>query len=306
MGKKALGTGHRALGGKGLVSRGISGRFGARRVLAACVVLALASCPVVMTGCDPARVNSPFTGQPATAEEIQRQAERAARDAADKAKAQAETMAANLRAESEQAAIDAARRKAAFDRAVTELDADTRVRLASLQAEYEISGQETAARLSRMASDTERAVATLNANAAARIDAAKADADAAIAEIARRTEAAQFGVNAAASVAGLVPGWGGVAGALVTGLGGLWLGGSRKRKAADEAWDEAWARANEARNVADTHYDAGKTESALSGVLAALVSRSLSAPGIPGTPGTLVAAAPHGSGERAGGPAAAG
>lgn len=51
MGKKALGTGHRALGGKDLVLLGFSGGFGARRVLAACVGLALAACPALMSGC---------------------------------------------------------------------------------------------------------------------------------------------------------------------------------------------------------------------------------------------------------------
>jgi len=284
MGTKAQGTGHRASSGN--VS-GNAGRFGTRGVKVALACASVLACVSVMSGCElfgEPKVESPFTHAPATAAEIRGQAEAAAKKAADDAKAQAETMAANLKAETDEQAVKAARRKAEFDRAVAELDADTRVKLAALQAEYEIAGQETALRLGRMAADTERAVAALNANAAAKIDAVRASTDAALAAIRRIGEQREAGLGLVTGAVSAVPGWGAVIASGLTGLAGIAWGNRGKAKAADTAWDQGVASANAARDKADALYDEGKRESELATVLAALIGKAVgTAPGT-GTP----------------------
>lgn len=322
MALRGLGTKARS-GEKSLGNRGFS-------VKAACMIVGLIAVAPVMSGCELfggwGEPKVEFNGRPATAAEIRAEADAAAKraaadaeiaarkaaleaetaatKAAESAKAQADTMAANLRAEADAAKTEQARRKAEFDKATATLDADTRIRLASLQAEYEIATQETASRIERMAVDTEKAVATVNAGAAAKIDAAKASAAAKIAEAQADAQARIDGVKASAdaglakiaeiaerreallsggsSAARLVPGYGELISGAILGLGGFAWGARGKKKAADDSWDEATTAANAARDKADTLYDEGKRESELGKVLAALLRVSVPPPTPPG------------------------
>lgn len=296
MNSKALGTWHRALGG---ISRG-NGRF---RVEAACKSVAVVTLAAVMSaglgGCEllggwgEPKVN--FNGKPSTAAEIRAETDAAAREAERKAKDQADTMAANLRAEADAAKIEQARRKAALDAAVAGIDADTRSKLAALQAEYETASLETTLRIDRMAADTQRAVATLGANAAAKIDAAKASADTALAKIAEIAERREGLLNVAVTGANAVPVWGGLIAAAITGIGGVAWGRkgtvpvATAKKSEDDAWKEATEAAHAARDKADTHYDLGKNESMVNALLAAVLGGAV--PGIK-LPTTTPPAAP--------------
>lgn len=270
---KAPGIGHRAAGGEKTGERRV-GRGGWWQVrcglIAACAATVLA-----LGGCDwlgPTRVDSPYTGQPATAAEIAAQRSGEADKAALAAREQADRMAANLRAEADAARSEQARRKAELDRAVASLDAETRIRLADLQAQYETATLESTDRLARMQADTERAVATIAARTESKLADIAASAEAALARIESIDAAKAFGLDLAAQGAALVPGGGDLLAAAVAGLGGVLLGRVGRKSAEDRAWDEATLAANAARDKADTLYDQGKRESEIAKLLAAVIS----------------------------------
>ncbi|MFM9958470.1 MAG: hypothetical protein ACKVZJ_10360 [Phycisphaerales bacterium] len=277
MNQKALGTGHRASGAEkagesaGRVFVGRS-RGVARAV---CVLACGVALAAGMTGCEwlgASKVTSPYTQQPATGAEIEAQRRAEADKAALAAREQADRLAANLKAEADTARAEQARRKAALDRAVASLDAETRVKLAELQAEYEIAANETTDRLARMQADTERAVATIAARTEAKLGEVRASGDAALARIAEIDRGKAVVLDLASSGASLVPGYGDLLAAAVTGLGGVLLGRVGRKAAEDKTWDEATREANAARDNADRLYDEGKRESEMARLLGAVLA----------------------------------
>lgn len=202
-------------------------------------------CLLVLSGCDffDGKTRSPFTGQPATGQEIVTQA---------KAEVDAKTAEAKEQAEKAQAA--AARRKAEFDRAVATLDAETRIKLAEMQALYEVEMTETAGKIERIKADTERAIAMVNGLTKNALDAIE-------------TEKANLGavLNLAEGGAGLIPiaGLSGIVGLITGHLRGRYVGERR-------GWDEAKTETETAVKERDAHYDMGQQQAAFAAALAAL------------------------------------
>lgn len=199
-------------------------------------------------GCDlfDGKTTSPFTSKPATAEEI-----------AAQANAEIATQTTKAKQDAEAEAVKSMRRKAEFDEAVSRLDADTRIALAKLQAEYDADARSAAGRILRIEADGQRAVQMVS-------DLAKA----AVQKI--ENEKANLGalLDVAQGSAGLIPvaGVGTILGGLIGHMRGRYVGERR-------GWDEATEVAEKNTKTRDDHYDLGKNEMTLAAVLSALMGK---------------------------------
>lgn len=206
-------------------------------------------CLLALTGCDffDGKAKSPFTGRPATAEEIVTQA-----------KAEVAAKSAEAKEEAEKARAAAARRKAEFDRAVAQLDAETRIKLAEMQALYEVEMTETAGKIEKIGADSQRAIDLVNGlvqNALTQIENEKANLGAVL--------------NLAEGGAGLIP----IAG--LSGIVGLITGHLRGRYVGErKGWDEAKTETETAVKERDAHYDMGQQQAAFAAALAALIGKN--------------------------------
>ena len=131
-----------------------------------------------MSGCelvDP-KINSPFTGEPATASQITQQAVNAERDARDKAAAEAKAAADELRA----AQADAVRKAASIRAGAEKSGVQARADLAILEADTTLALGRADSRLSDATADLDRTLAAI-----------RDKADTGMAQIQARTNAMQ-------------------------------------------------------------------------------------------------------------------
>jgi len=180
--------------------------------------LALSS---LLFGCTPTSV-SPFSGKEVTADQL------AAEAKVEEVKIAREAAAVKTSSERELSDIYAAQKKAkaAFDRAVSRIQADAKLQIEGLAAELEQNQVEVEATTSRIIASTSAKIAELDARREANAESAKAT----LADIeAKQAKYETFLSVGQTLAAGLGP-YGGLASGLL-GLGGILFGVSKKRDA---------------------------------------------------------------------------
>lgn len=242
---------------------------------------------LLLAGCDLFK-SSKYDGTPRTADEVATQAQLDAQKAANAANDKAAQLKESLQAKADEQTHELAKRKAALDAAVATLDAETRIKLTNLQAEYEIESAESARIVARMQANTEAAIKHISDSTNQSLAEIKAKADAAQADIETKAAFANWGAGALQQAGGFIPG-GGIATGLLTGLLGIAAGRAGRQKVADAAWQDGHDHAEKQAFQRDQTWEAAQAAATNNTLTAAVLSLAAQPTTIVAAPGAAPA-----------------